>query len=164
MKTQRSTENIRLYNEARRRVKKLIKQAKRRYEEDIAADNKNNAKKFFRYINSKKQIRSGIGPIKDTTGNLVTDDQNMANMLNNYFSSVFNTPAEVGHITTNDIDTNNAIASTPATSEQTLHNLAVTTEEILKALNDIKTNKSPGPYNIYPRVLKETKGTTPLDL
>ncbi len=46
MKTMRLTENIRLYNEARRRIKTLIKQAKRRYEEDIAADSKNNAKKF----------------------------------------------------------------------------------------------------------------------
>ncbi len=63
MKTQRSTENIRLYNEARRRVKTLIKQAKRRYKEDIAADSKKNAKKFFRCINSKKQIRNGIGPL-----------------------------------------------------------------------------------------------------
>ena len=47
MKTPPSSENIRLYNEARRRVKRLIKQAKRRYEVDIAADSKNNAKKFF---------------------------------------------------------------------------------------------------------------------
>ncbi len=107
MKTLRSTENIRLYNEDRRIVKTLIKQAKRRYEEDIAADNKNNAKKIFRCINSKKQIRSGIGPLKDSAGNLVTDDQNMANMLNHYFSSVFNTPAEAGHITTNDTGPNN---------------------------------------------------------
>ncbi len=44
MKTLHSTENIGLYNEARRRVKMLIKQTKRRYE-DIGADTKNNAKK-----------------------------------------------------------------------------------------------------------------------
>ncbi len=68
-------------------------------------------------MNSKKQIRSGIGPLKDSAGNLVTDDQNMANMLNDYFSSVFNTPAELGHITNNDTDTNNEIGSTPAPSE-----------------------------------------------
>ncbi len=66
-------------------VTTLIKQAKRRYEEDSAADSKKNTKKFFRYINTKKQIRSGIGPLKDSAGNLVTDDQNMANMLNDFF-------------------------------------------------------------------------------
>ena len=158
MKTLRSIENTRSYNEARRRVKTLIKQAKRRYEEHIATDSKNNAKKFFRYINSKKHIRSGIGPLKDGTGNLVTDDQNMASMLNDYFSSVFNIPAEAGHITTNNINANNESGSIPTISaEQTLNNFEVTTEEVLKALNDMKTNKSPGPDNIYPRVLKETK-------
>lgn len=88
----------------------------------------------------------------------MTDDQNMENMLNDYFSSLFNTSADVGHITTNDKDTNNEIDSTPATSfEQTLHNLEITTEEVLKALKHMKTNKSPRPDNIYPRVLKETK-------
>ncbi len=71
-------------------------------------------------MNSKKQIRSRIGPLKDSAGNLVTDDQNMANMLNDYFSSVFNTLAEGGHITTNDTGTNNETGSTPATSEQSL--------------------------------------------
>ncbi len=66
-------------------------------------------------------------------------------------------PPQSGHITSIDTDTINDISSTSATSsEQTLHNLEITTE-VLKALNDMKTNKSPGPDNIYPRVLKETK-------
>ncbi len=81
----------------------------------------------------------------------------MANMLNDYFSSVFNSPTEAVHITTNDTDTNNEIGSTSATSEQSLHNLEITTKEVLKVLKDMKTNKSPGPDSIYPRVLKETK-------
>ncbi len=78
-------------------------------------------------------------------------------MLTDYLRSVFNNPAEAGHITTINTDTNNKIISTPATfSEQKLLNLEITTEEDLKALNDMK-NKSPGPDNIYPRVLQETK-------
>ena len=156
VKSLRSTENIRLYNEARRRVKTLIKQAKRRYEEDIAADSRTNAKKFFRYINNKKHIRSGIGPLKDSAGTLVTDDQKMASLLNDYFSSVFNPIVDAGHITAN--DDNNEIGNAPDIApEQTLHNLEITSEEVLRAINDMKTNKSPGPDNIYPKVLKETK-------
>ncbi len=88
------------------------------------------------------------------------DDKNMASMFNDYFSSVFNTTAKAGLITTTDTDTNNEIGSTPATSKQTLHNLEITTEEVLKALNDMKTNKIPGPGIIYPRILKETKSET----
>ncbi len=84
----------------------------------------------------------------------------MANVFNDYFSSVFNIPAEAVHITTNDTDTSNGKKSTSATSEQSLHNLKITAEEVLKVLNDMKTNKSPGPDNIYPRVVKETKRET----
>ncbi len=87
----------------------------------------------------------------------MTDDQNMTNMLNDYFSSVFNTPAEIDHINTNDTGTNNQVGRTPATSKQSLHNLEITTEEVMKVLNDMKTNKGPAPDNIYSRVLKETK-------
>ena len=134
----------------------LIKQAKRRYEEDIAADSRTNAKKFFRYINNKKHIRSGIGPLKDNAGTLVTDDQKMANLLNDYFSSVFTPTVEAGHTTTN--DATNEIDNAPDVApEQTLHNLEITAEEVLRAIDDMKTNKSPGPDNIYPKVLKETK-------
>ncbi len=65
---------------------------------------------------------------------------------------------EAGHITTNDNNTVNGIGRTLATSsQQTLQYLEITTEEILKALSDMKTNKSPGLDNIYPKVLKETK-------
>ena len=85
MKLLHSSENTKLYNEARRRVKTLIKQTKRRYEKNITSESKN-AKMFFRYLNNKKNIRSGIGPLKDSTGILVTNNQNMAGVLNNYFS------------------------------------------------------------------------------
>ena len=158
MKMQRSPENTSLYNEARRRVKTIIKQAKRRYEVNIAAESKNNAKMFFRYINNKKHIRSGIGPLKDSADNLVTNDQSMATMLNNYFSSVFNIPAEEVLITNNDSDTIDETGSAPLTDlEHTLPNFDINTEDVLKAINGLKTNKSPGPDNIYPRILKETK-------
>ncbi len=59
MKFLRSLENVALCNEDRRRVKTLIKQAKRRFEENIAAESKNNIKKFFRYINTPKILEIG---------------------------------------------------------------------------------------------------------
>ena len=158
MKSLRSAENITLYNEARRRVKASIKQAKRRYEENIAAESKNNAKLFFRYINNKKNIRSGIGPLKDNAGTLVTNDQSIASMLNSYFSSVFNSTTEAEHMITNDIVTNDESNDTLATTlEHSLQNIEISTEDVLKVLNEMKTNKSPGPDEIYPRILKETK-------
>ncbi len=57
---------------------------------------------FFWYINTKIHIRSRIGPLKNSAGDLVTDNQSMASVSNNYFSSVFNVPAEDDPITNND--------------------------------------------------------------
>ena len=79
----------------------------------------------------------------------MTDDQKIAGLLNDYFSSVFNPIADAGHITAN--DGNNEIGNAHNISpEKTLHNLEITSEEILRAINDMKTNTRPGPDNIYP--------------
>ena len=103
-------------------------------------------------------MRSGIGPLIDSTGTLVTNDENMASVLNNYFSSVFTSTAEADHFSTNEINTIDEIGnSTAAIPEHTIHNFEITPEEVLKALNNMKTNKSSGPDNIHPTLLKETK-------
>lgn len=64
-KIQNMPENIRLYHEARRRVKRLISQEKRTYEENIATNCKTNPQAFFNYINNKEVIRTGIKPLTD---------------------------------------------------------------------------------------------------
>ncbi len=113
---------------------------------------------FFRYIITKKHIRSWIGPLKVIAGNLITNDQSMESVLNNYFSSVFNVPAEDDLISNNDSDTNDETGNSPLTSlKYTLPDLDINTKDVLKAINGLKTNTSPGPDNIYLKILKETK-------
>ncbi len=53
-------------------------------------------------------------------------------------------------------DQQNCVHDHVMSSEQTLQNLEVTTEDVLNTLNDMKSSKSPGPDNIYPIILKET--------
>lgn len=144
-KADSSSENNARYCEARRRVKSLIKQAKRRHEINIAANCKSDPKSFYRYVNNKKEIRSGIGPLTDDSGNIMTDSQDIANTLNSYFASVFNS---------NSTDT----AEIPNTNENILHKLPdfdISRDEVLKALQTLKSNKSPGPDHIFPKLLKE---------
>ncbi len=66
---------------------------------------------YFIYINNKKHIQNGIGPLKDSSGNLVTDDQSMASILNKYFSSNFNTTSGAENINTNDFNINDVTNS-----------------------------------------------------
>ena len=37
------------------------------------------------------RTKDKVGPLKDDTGGIITEDQEAANMLNDYFSSVFTT-------------------------------------------------------------------------
>ena len=55
----------------------------------------------------------------------MTDDQKMASLLNDYFSSVFNPITDAGHITAN--EGINELGNAPNIApEQTLHNLEIT--------------------------------------
>ena len=63
----------------------------------------NNTNIFYRFINSKKQIRSGIGPLKDSDGKLATDAKSMASTRNSYFRSVFNDTSAGGNVAPYDI-------------------------------------------------------------
>ena len=40
-------------------------------------------------MRSKQRTKDKIGPLKNNTGDIVDDDVDAANVLNNYFSSVF---------------------------------------------------------------------------
>ncbi len=54
-------------------------------------------------------------------------------------------------------DQENCVHDHEISLEHSLQNLEVTTEDVLNTLNDMKSNKSQGPDNTYPIILKETK-------
>ena len=60
----------------------------------IAKECKSNPKKFWNYINSKTKSHNGIGDLLYSNENgeevIISNDQDKANVLCNYFSSVFN--------------------------------------------------------------------------
>ena len=74
---------------ARSQVKIIVKQEKRDKELSIARICKHNPKRFYSYINERRIVRDNIGPLKTLDGIVITTDNYMANIMNNYFSSVF---------------------------------------------------------------------------
>jgi len=44
---------------------------------------------FYKYVNNKLNGSNGIAPLKNNVGKLVHTDTDKAELLNNYFSSVF---------------------------------------------------------------------------
>ena len=74
---------------------------------------------------------------------MTKDDSEKAEVLNNYFSSVF---------TQEDI---NNIPIFKSQCDNIIEDLNISSNDMVKALKSLKINKSPGPDSIHPRLLKE---------
>uniref|UniRef100_A0A803KBH9 Reverse transcriptase domain-containing protein n=1 Tax=Xenopus tropicalis TaxID=8364 RepID=A0A803KBH9_XENTR len=123
--------------------KTAIRKAKIENEERIAAEAKTNPKKFFKYINSKKMQVEGVAPLS-YNNNMVTADTEKADVLNQFFSSVYTVEEPVGQVPPNSC----TVASAPTTQW-------LAQDMVLKGLHTINVNKAPGPDGIHPRVLRE---------
>lgn len=75
---------------------------------------------------------------------MATEDGDKAEVLNTFFSSVFVRTEDLGEEFTYDGD-------------NSLEDISVTPEDVLRALNKLKSDKSPGPDAIHPKILCETK-------
>jgi glucan phosphorylase len=80
--------NKQRYDDVSKKVKKLISNAKRRLEKEIAYSPDKNKKKFTNYVKSKTKSRPNIGPIELDGKQLAVDDIDIAEALNKYFVSV----------------------------------------------------------------------------
>jgi hypothetical protein len=77
------------YREADKKVKRMIRNSKRKFEKKLAAPEGGNKRPFFAYIKRKTKSRPTIGPLKSKDKTMVADQEGMARILNDFFSSVF---------------------------------------------------------------------------
>ena len=134
------------YERLRREAKKLIRQSKKNLELYIASISKTNPKEFYSYVRKKKVITSSVGPLHLDNGNHTSEEVEMAEVLNDYFASVFTVE------NTNGIQELDSVPSNIVIDDYNFDE-----DAIIKALDKMKVDKSPGPDGIAPRVLKEAK-------
>lgn len=143
MQTREGTDYL-LYAQARNQAKKACKNAVKALEIDIAKAAKSNPKAFYAYAKSKMATREGVSELIDNDGKKATTDSEKADMLNEFFCSVF---------------TKENLDSVPDCDEKTLRTelreIEIDTSTVLKLLNELDVSKSAGPDNMHPRVLKE---------
>jgi hypothetical protein len=133
------------YTGLEREVKSKIKKAKRRMERELTKGDDRNGKKFANYIKSKTKSRTPIGPLKDDQGNIITDERKMAKILNDYFSSVYSKE-----------DKNN-MPTKERETQVSLENITITSELVEKKIQSLRKDSAPGPDNIHPHLMRETK-------
>ena len=134
------------YIKQRNKCTREIKKAKKKHEKNIANECKENPKKFWKYVNDKCKSNVGISSLKDKNGNLLTSDKERAEILNDFFTSVFLKE-----------DTSNLpnISEGEFSKGEFIKDIIITKEEVEKKLKALISDKAQGPDQIPPRVLKE---------
>ena len=92
------------------------------------------------------KARDSIGPLKGNNGAVISNNKEMAESLNEYFSTVFT------------LEDTNALPATEQLLEEgktCLEQLVVTPGMIEAKIKGLKDNKSPSADGISPRLLKE---------
>ena len=143
-----TAENRNRYEELNREVTKKIRNAKRGMEKKLANSTArgNNTRKFASYIKSKTKSVTTIGPIKKD-GTLLSDDLEMAEELNKFFSSVF---------------TQENIQTVPHKQRETpksINKILITKERVVNKPQNLDENLAPGPDGITAKILKLTAST-----
>jgi len=143
-KQSREGQDYLAYAKARNNAKTETRRAVREFEKEIALQAKKNPKAFYKYVNSKVKTRSCITTLTSDKGEILSDDGQKAEAFNDLFASVF-TREDLLTVPTVDIKNPSSVLSSIVISE-------VNVQKILK---NLRPDKSPGPDNIHPRILKE---------
>ena len=134
------------YRKRERETKKKIRQSKNRVEREIMTFRKTDPKLFYSFINRSRISRDRIGPLTDAVNNTVTDSKQQAQILNEFFATVF----------TRSTDPLPQIASRDP-NIPTLTEVPVTEKAIETAIDQIKEYSASGPDEIPSKVIKELK-------
>jgi hypothetical protein len=140
----RSVSNKTIYAQQANYCKALIFDFEKSKEIEVV--NSANLGKFYRYVNKKLSCSSGIGPLRSSSGALITNDAEKSTILNDFFGSVFT--FDNGLLP-------DFIRRVP--DDVCLDSIDVTSDIIINQINKCKSKSSPGPDGIPQSFIKTFK-------
>ena len=134
-------------------IKRLLI-TKMQTEEDKAVDNiKKNPRYFYSFAKRKTNMREEVGPLKmDQETGLTSDPQQIADILKKQYESAFSKPKADKRVT----DPNLFFGSTE-NERETISDIEFDTEDIVKAINEVKTYSAAGPDAWNAKLIKNCK-------
>ena len=138
----RNGEDYLEYIKARNKARKDCRKAQRNLEKKLAKEAKTNPNGVWKYTKTKTSCRSGIADLDKGDGTKTKSDSEKAEVLNNFFKSVF---------TTEDSSSFPKLDDYNFTEE--LKDIEIKEEEIQQMLEKLQPRKAPGPDGIPPGIL-----------
>ncbi|GAB0185724.1 mitochondrial enolase superfamily member 1 [Grus japonensis] len=132
------------YRETVRAAREQVRKAQALIEISLARDVKDNKKSFYRDVSDKRRTRENVGPLRNETGDLVTQDMEKAEVLNDFFASVF-TEKCLSHTAQGTEGRDCENAEPPTVGE----------DQVGEYLRNLKVHKTMGPDEMHLRVLRE---------
>ena len=137
------------YDQKRNEAKRAIKEAVTVYEQKLANNVKIDSKSFYTYVRSKQKKKDRVGPLKNSQGEVIREDEESAEILNEYFGSVF---------------TRENLQNIPepeklfkGSEDKGANEVTFTKEKVTAQLKRLKTDKSPGIDSLHPKFLYEVR-------
>lgn len=140
-----------IYKEQRRKVNKMVKQAKEKswieFGKKMENNSKENQKLFYRTLKSVRAGKATIHtPIMDKEGETITDDNQTMNRWKQYFEQLLNIEDNVNEINRNE--------EQPRTVGDEERLEPITKDEVKKAINTLKNGKAPGHDRLTTEMMK----------
>ena len=133
------------YCKIRNKVRQITRQIRKQFESRIAQKVRTNPKAFWAYVKSKTKAKPGIPDLTSTRGQRTQNDQEKAEVLSEFFKSVFTVEGE------DELPD----CETKELNSGPLKNIVITFEQIMNKIKGLNVSKSPGPDNISPVIMKK---------
>lgn len=133
------------YCKFRNKAAKAVHFSKKKHGKLIAENAKSSPKAFWSYVREQTKTRSGMGDLKTEQGDCVTDDKEKADLMNNFFASVF----------TDEDKSNIPDFEQRVNDDDCIDSVNIQSDFILKQLKALNVSKSCGPDDFHPMFLKE---------
>ena len=133
-KTTKDHAEYQAYLSVQKSVAKTIRSAKRNLERKLAKNFKKKPRQFYAHLNKRMKSRAQVGPFKDENDELVSNSEGMANIFNDFFTSVF-TEEDTSSVPTPDL-----LCQGPS-----LSSISVGVDGVKSKLSKLKVNSASGP-------------------
>ena len=154
LRARKTTKRQENYRHERNKATEMVRKAKKEFEKALIKDIKKNPKKFWSFVRNKTKIKESILRVKRDDGTLTEEDCDTASIMNKTLASVFTKESETDNIPDTNYNYSGSILS----------EFVVTKEMVLNILKKLNANKSAGPDNISPRLLKECRESLAIPL